>query len=85
MVQADKGAEETTEKSGWHYEPGDCVVEHLGEIRLQDGRVFNGAILTFPSGPPDLPITYAWDGAPLRLTPRSNVDRTDEQPAKDSA
>ena len=53
------------------YEPGDCKVEHLGEIRLQDGRVFMGAIVTFPVSPPPLPITTVWDGRPVRMVLKS--------------
>ena len=50
------------------YEPGDVVVEHLGLIELADGRTFNGAIITFPAGPPKLPISVIWDRAPLHLS-----------------
>lgn len=52
------------------YKPGDCRAEHLGEIRLADGRVFRGVILTFPSDPPNLPFSIVWDGTPLRLSMR---------------
>jgi hypothetical protein len=53
------------------YKPGDCVAEVLGEITLRDGRSFNGIILTFPEGPPRLPISAVWDRTPLTLTLRA--------------
>jgi len=49
------------------FEPGDCRAVHLGDIRLEDGRVFRGAVLEFPCGPPKLPISVIWDGVPLTL------------------
>jgi hypothetical protein len=49
------------------YDQGDCIVEVLGVIELKDGRVFRGAILTFPAGPPKLPISIVWDRVPVRL------------------
>ena len=39
------------------FELGDCRAVHLGEVRLDDGRVFNGVVLEFPAGPPKLPIS----------------------------
>ncbi len=50
------------------YEAGDCRVEHLGEIELKDGRIFCGAIVTFPVSPPKLPIQIVWDGTPVTMT-----------------
>lgn len=52
------------------YEPGDCVAVELGEIALRDGSVVKGVVLTFPAGPPSLPISCVWDGTPLTLTIR---------------
>lgn len=52
------------------YEPEDCKVEHLGEIKLADGRIFIGAIVTFPVSPPNLSIKVVWDGTPVRMTVR---------------
>lgn len=49
-------------------ERGDCIAEHLGEIVLRDGRRFSGIILTFPEGPPSIPISAVWNRLPLRLT-----------------
>ncbi len=49
------------------FEPGDCRAVHLGEVRLEDGRVFKGVVLEFPCGPPKLPISVIWDGTPLTL------------------
>jgi hypothetical protein len=49
-------------------ERGDCVAEHLGEIELKDGRRFRGLILTFPAGPPSIPMNAVWDRLPMRLT-----------------
>ncbi len=56
-------------------EPGDCIAEHLGDIELTDGRRFQGIILTFPAGPPKLPISAVWDKLPLRLTLKSDDKR----------
>lgn len=56
--------------SDFQYQPGDCIVEHLGEIKLVDGRTFRGVVLTFPEGPPKLPISAVWERWPLRLTVR---------------
>lgn len=53
------------------YGPGDCKIEHLGEIKLADGRVFMGAIVTFPVSPPDLPFQVVWDGTPVTMAVRS--------------
>lgn len=50
------------------FEPGDCRAVHLGEVRLEDGRVFKGVVLEFPAGPPALPISVIWDGTPLTLS-----------------
>ena len=50
------------------FEPGDCRAVHVGEVRLDDGRVFKGAVIEFPAGPPELPIRVVWDGTPLTLT-----------------
>lgn len=50
------------------FEPGDCRAVHLGEIRLEDGRVFRGVVLEFPCGPPKLPISVIWEGLPLTLS-----------------
>lgn len=55
-------------KTGATLERGDCIAEHLGEIELKDGRRFRGVILTFPAGPPSIPIASVWDKLPLRLT-----------------
>lgn len=49
-------------------EPGDCIAEVLGEIELKDGRRFRGVVLTFPAGPPKLPIAAVWDKLLLKLT-----------------
>lgn len=49
------------------FEPGDCRAVHVGEVRLEDGRVFKGAVIEFPAGPPDLPLSVVWDGVPLTL------------------
>lgn len=53
-------------------ERGDCIAEHLGEIELKDGRRFRGVILTFPAGPPSIPIAAVWERLPLRLTLKNN-------------
>jgi hypothetical protein len=53
------------------FEPGDCRAVHLGEVRLEDGRIFKGVVLEFPAGPPILPISVIWDGTPLRLSVKS--------------
>lgn len=58
-----------------NYEAGDCIVEHLGDIRLADGRVFTGAIVTFPVSPPKLPIQVVWDGTPVTMAVREGSDR----------
>ena len=50
------------------FEPGDCREVHLGEVRLEDGRIFKGVVLEFPTGPPKLPISVIWDGTPLTLS-----------------
>ena len=50
------------------YDDGDGKVEYLGEIKLLDGSVFNGVIVTFPVSPPKLPIKIIWDGTPVRIT-----------------
>ena len=53
LVQADILLPASTEKSpNQMYERGDIRVEHLGNIRLDDGRRFVGAIITFPAGLP---------------------------------
>ena len=53
------------------FEPGDCRAVHLGEVRLDDGRVFQGVVLEFPAGPPKLAISVLWEGTPLTLTVKS--------------
>lgn len=55
------------------YRPGDCKVEHLGDIRLDDGRRFMGAIVTFPVSPPKLPIQVVWDGTPVTMAVREET------------
>ena len=50
------------------YEPGDCVAVEIGEVTLRDGRTVQGVVLTFPAGPPPLPIEVVWNAEPLRLT-----------------
>lgn len=57
------------------YEPEDCRVEHLGEIELKDGRIFRGAIVTFPVSPPKLPISVVWDGTPVRMVLKSKTEK----------
>lgn len=57
------------------YQPGDCRVEHLGEIALKDGRTFRGAIVTFPVSPPKLPISVVWDGTPVRMILASETEK----------
>lgn len=49
------------------YAEGDAKVERIGEIRLEDGDVFLGAILTFPAGPPDFTWSVVWQGTPMTL------------------
>lgn len=49
------------------YEPGDAVVEDIGEFTLRDGRKVMGVVLTFPAGPPDLPLSVVWTEEPLIL------------------
>ena len=56
-----------TIKDAHEYQAEDCKIVHLGEIRLEDGRVFMGAIVTFPVSPPKLPISVVWDGQPVRM------------------
>lgn len=77
MVAANSGTASTfgvtPEMNDPVYEPEDCRVEHLGEIKLADGRVFQGAIVTFPVSPPKLPISVVWDGAPVRMTVKSTA------------
>lgn len=58
-----------------NYEPEDCKVEHLGEIKLTDGRIFQGAIVTFPVSPPKLPISVVWDGVPVRMSLKPENER----------
>lgn len=49
------------------YDPGDAVVEEIGEITLADGRKVMGAVLTFPAGPPDLTAGVIWGRVPMTL------------------
>lgn len=49
------------------YAVGDARAEHFGQIELKDGRIFRGAIITFPAGPPDIPFSVVWNGTPLTL------------------
>lgn len=49
------------------YQQGDGVIELLGDIRLADGRVLRGAIVTFPAGPPSIPIGAVCDRTPVIL------------------
>ena len=79
MIQTKATGDDGAEKSGEHlYQPEDCRVEHLGEITLKDGRIFMGAIVTFPVSPPRLPISVVWNGDPVRMVLRTNVDLSDE-------
>lgn len=55
------------------YEAGDCKIEHLGEIKLADGRIFMGAIVTFPVSPPKLPLSTVWDGDPVCMILKSDL------------
>ena len=50
------------------YSSGDCVIRELGEIHLADGRRFWGAIVQFPAGPPNIPISVVWEGKPMLMT-----------------
>ncbi len=52
---------------GEDFQPGDCRAVHVGEVRLENGRVIKGAVVEFPAGPPDLPFRVVWDGTPLTL------------------
>lgn len=52
-------------------EAGDCVIEQFGELKMEDGRRLYGMILTFPFGPPKLPIAAIWDKLPLRVSLKS--------------
>ena len=49
------------------YEEGDAQVVRVGEIRLEDGEVFLGALLTFPAGPPSFTFSVVWKGTPMTL------------------
>ena len=49
------------------YVDGDCIVEHLGQIELKDGRIFKGVVVSFPKAPPALPISVVWDRIPVRM------------------
>lgn len=66
-VHADACAPAGVEKVTPAYHVGDAVVERFGEIALADGHIFMGALLSFPAGPPDLPLSAVWDCTPLRI------------------
>lgn len=59
------------DKPARQYEAGDCVAVEIGEITLRDGRKVQGVVLTFPAGPPPLPISVVWEEEPLRLVRKS--------------
>lgn len=58
------------------YEMGDCRVRHVGNIELKDGCIYNGAIVDFPAGPPDLPFSVIWDETPVRMTLKSPTPKS---------
>lgn len=66
--------DDTQPETAPHYEPGDCVAVELGEIRLRNGTTVQGVVLTFPAGPPSLPISWVWDGTPLTLAIKPSKD-----------
>lgn len=66
----DKPSEQAEQPDDLRYVAGDAVVERLGEITLSDGRRVIGCILSFPKGPPDLPLRIALDGSPIILQVR---------------
>lgn len=64
----------------YFYEAEDCTVVHLGEIKLTDGRIYNGAIVTFPVSPPKLPISVVWNGVPVRIVLKASCQEAEPNP-----